>query len=286
MAATASVAGPLSERLAGALAGRVRRLVGSGELDLARPPGDPGLFAVGSPAWRVHGDFSAMMIGGIAALLLQMLHPLALAGVWDFSDFRRDRLGRLRRTAQFIAATTYGSTATAIAAIEQVRRIHDRVHGALPDGTPYDANDPALLTWVHVAEAHCFLAAHLAYREPGMSAADQDRYIDESAEVAIRLGAADVPRSRAAVRRYFDQVRPDLRYDHRTRDVADALLARGDDPASSAALSVASAAAFTLLPPWAAAMHGRAASPLLQPAIRAGAGSLGALLRWSLKTTR
>ena len=99
---------PAVDRARASLAQALRGMVGSGELDLARPPGDPGLIAETSPAWRVHGDFSAMMIGGISALLLQMLHPGALAGVWDHSDFRNDRLGRLRRTAQFIAVTTYG----------------------------------------------------------------------------------------------------------------------------------------------------------------------------------
>lgn len=274
MALTANVRDTLAERL--------RSLVGSGSVDLARPPGDNGLFGPGSPAWRVHGDFSAMMIGGISALLLQMLHPLALAGVWDHSNFRQDRLRRLRGTARFIAATTFGSTATAEASIAQVRAIHDRVHGTLPDGTRYDANDPALLTWVHVAEVDSFLRAYLRYRDPGMTPADQDLYLQHSALVAERLGATDVPKSRAAIADYYAAVRPALRFDHRTREVADALLERGDDAAVDAGMRVAVAAAEDLLPGWAATMHGRTRSPLARPAIRAGAGTLSGVVRWAL----
>lgn len=272
----------LTDPMRETLARRLRALVGSGSVDLSRPPGDQGLFGPGSPAWRVHGDFTAMMIGGISALLLQMLHPLALAGVWDHSNFRNDRLARLRGTARFIAATTFGSTAAAEAVIAQVRAIHDRVHGALPDGTPYDANDAALLTWVHVAEVDSFLRAYLRYRDPGMTPADQDLYLAQYAVVAERLGATDVPHSRAAIADYYAAVRPDLRFDHRTREVADALLERGEDAAVDAGMRVAVAAAEDLLPPWAATMHGRHRSLLARPAIRAGAGTLGNVVRWAM----
>ena len=273
----------LTDPVRATLAGRLRDLVGSGSVDLSRPAGDEGLFGPGSPAWRVHGDFSAMMIGGISALLLQMLHPLALAGVWDHSNFRHDRLRRLRGTARFIAATTFGATATAEASIAQVRDIHDRVHGALPDGTRYDANDPALLTWVHVAEVDSFLRAYLRYRDPGMTARDQDRYLADYAIVAEKLGAAGVPRSRAAIGDYYARVRPELRYDHRTREVATALLAPGDDVAVNAGMRLAATAAEDLLPDWAAAMHDRRPPTLARPAIRAGAGALSGVVRWALK---
>ena len=261
----------------------MRALVGSGEVDLTRPPGDDGLFGPGAAAWRVHGDFSAMMIGGISALLLQMLHPLALAGVWDHSGFRDDRHGRLKRTARFIAATTFGSTETARAAIAQVRRIHDRVGGTLPDGTPYAANDPALLTWVHVAEVDSFLRAYLRYRDPALSIADQEQYFDETAAIAEALGATHVPRSRKEIDAYYARVRPELRADHRTREVAAALLAPGDDRATTSAMNLAVAAAIDLLPSWAQALHGRSLSPLARPAVRAGANGLGGVLRWALK---
>jgi uncharacterized protein (DUF2236 family) len=100
-----------------------------------------GRFGPGSVAWRVHGDVTGMMVGGMAGRLLQMLHPAVLAGVWDHSDFRNDMRGRLRRTARFIALTTFGGREEANAAIARVRGIHDKVRGVLPDGGVYEAND-------------------------------------------------------------------------------------------------------------------------------------------------
>ena len=156
------------------------------------------LFATDSVAWRVNGDVVTMMIGGVSGLLLQMLHPAVLAGVWDHSDFRSDMHGRLRRTAKFIAVTTYDHAEYGIAAIDRVRGIHDRIGGVLPDGTPYRVSDPALLAWVHVTEAISFLNGWIRYAEPDMPLADQDRYFVEMAVVAERLGADPVPRDRAS----------------------------------------------------------------------------------------
>jgi len=119
-----------------------------------------------------------------------------LAGVWDHSRFRHDMLGRLRRTARFIALTTYGGREEAEAAIAQVRAIHEHVRGTLPDGRAYAANDPRLLAWVHVTEAVSFLDGWIRYGEPAMPAADQDRYFAEIAVIAHALGADPVQRSR------------------------------------------------------------------------------------------
>jgi uncharacterized protein (DUF2236 family) len=265
---------------------QVHQLVGFGDgaVDLTRPPGDDGLFGPGSAAWVVHGDFTAMMTGGVAALLLQMLHPGALAGVWDHSNFRRDMLGRLRRTAQFISGTTYGSTATAETLIAKVRRIHDRVAGTLPDGTPYSANDPDLLTWVHVAEVASFLAAYRRYRDPAFPATEQDRYLAEYAIVAEKLGATGVPRTRAALDAYLSAIRPQLRVDHRTREVSRALLRQ--HPASLAmapAQTVLMEGGIDLLPDWAARMHGLGRPPIGRPAVRAGVAGIGSVLRWALR---
>ncbi|EJN07172.1 oxygenase MpaB family protein [Herbaspirillum sp. YR522] len=187
-----------------------------GSADFLRPPGDPGLFGPDSAAWQVHGDFTAMLIGGVAALMLQMLHPLALAGVWDHSNFQADMLGRLRRTAQFIAGTTFGARQDAERLIARVRQIHLGVTGQASDGRRYAASDPDLLTWVHCAEVSCFLRAYVRYRDPGFSPADQDRYYDEIATVALALGARDVPRSRAAMDRYLLSMQAQLHCDGRT----------------------------------------------------------------------
>lgn len=265
---------------------QVHRLVGFGDgaVDLTRPEGDDGLFGPGSAAWTVHGDFTAMMAGGVAALLLQMLHPGALAGVWGHSNFRQDMLGRLRRTAQFISGTTYGATATAEALIDRVHGIHDRVAGTLPDGTPYSANDPDLLTWVHVAEVASFLAAHRRYRDPAYPAAEQDRYLREYALVAERLGATGVPKTRDAVDAYFRAVRPRLRADHRTRAVARALLDQQPaSPAMAPAQTLLMQGGIDLLPDWAARMHKLERPRIARPAVRAGMAGIGSVLRWALR---
>jgi uncharacterized protein (DUF2236 family) len=261
---------------------QVHRLVGfgSGEVDLEN--GDAGLFGPGSSAWRVHGDFTAMMVGGVTALLMQMLHPGALAGVWDHSNFRADMLGRLRRTAQFVSGTTYGSTEQAGRLIDRVRSIHDRVRGVLPDGTPYSANDPDLLTWVHIAEVSSFLAAYLRYRDPAFPGAAQNRYLAETAIVARRLGATDVPTTRADLAAYFGAIRPKLRADDRTHTIAGVLLSQ---PAPNLALApfgkLMLQAGIDLLPDWAAEMHGLSSAP--RPILRAGMRGTGTMLRWALR---
>ena len=264
------------------LAKRLRATVSTGEPPPLRAPEDPGLFGHDSIARVVNADLAAMMVGGVASLLLQMLHPGALAGVWDHSDFRRDRHGRLKRTARFIAVTTYGSTDAAEGIIARVRRIHEAVAGTLPDGTAYRAGDPELLRWVHVAETWSFLAAHLRYRAPTMPRGDQDRYCAEMAIVAEKLGATEVPHTRAALDAALRRARPALRYDARTAAVAKTLLARTPDtPAAAHALLVEGA--IDLLPPWAAAMHGLNRPMLAKPALRLGVAGLGQLFRWALR---
>ncbi|WP_446741106.1 oxygenase MpaB family protein [Sphingomonas sp. H160509] len=153
---------------------------------------DTALFPPDSMIWRVHGDVVSMMVGGVSALLLQMLHPAVLAGVWDHSNFRTDMLGRLRRTARFIAATTYGERAEAEAAIARVRAVHSHIGGVLPNGTPYRADDPSLLAWVHVSEAWSFLAAWQHYGDRRLTLAQEDLYYAEFASIGSALGA-DAP---------------------------------------------------------------------------------------------
>ena len=240
------------------------------------------LFPQDSVIWRVHGDVTTMMIGGVASLFLQMLHPEVLAGVWDHSNFREDTLGRLRRTARFIAVTTYGERTTAEAAITRVRRIHEHIGGILPDGTPYKATDPAALAWVHATETLCFLEAWLRYGEPGTSLADRDAYFSEAGQIGRALGADPVPQTHAAARLYVEQQRAFLRGDERAREVARFLLDRpASRPSHAPVQAGVFAAAIDLLPPWAREMHGFANPPLARPIIRAGAVGLARTLRWA-----
>ncbi|WP_426206715.1 oxygenase MpaB family protein [Pseudomonas sp. TWP3-1] len=255
-----------------------------GQLDLENPKGDPGLFGPDSISWQVHGDFSSMLIGGISALLLQALHPLALAGVWDHSNFRQDMLGRLRRTSQFVSGTTFGSRRDADWLIEKVRTIHLQVVGTAPDGRAYAASDPDLLTWVHVAEVSNFLAAHLRYRNPQLSLTDQDRYYAEIAVIAERLGARDVPKSRQEVADYLQRMRPQLLCDERSREVLRLLL---DAPAPSRMArpfgDLMMKAGIDLLPDWASDMLDVRQNPLQRQLIRASVKRSAPMLRWAMR---
>lgn len=253
-----------------------------GERPVRRRP--DGLFGPGSVAWRVHGDVASMMVGGISGLLLQMLHPAVLAGVWDHSNFRADMHGRLRRTARFIALTTYGGREEAEAAIARVRGIHARVRGTLPDGGAYAADDPALLAWVHVTEATSFLNAWMRYAEPGMTAADQDRYFAEMARIAAALGADPIPRSRPEAWRLIEATRSRLRCDARTREVARLVLARREaSRRTDLPRALATQAGIDLLPDWARRLHGLTEPLLARPLIRAGTLGLARTLRWAFR---
>ena len=214
------------------------------------PPGDPGLFGPDSVAWRVHADL-AVALGGVAALMLQSLHPLALAGVIEHSDFKEAPLERLSRTASFVRGTIYGSTPVAESMIDTVRRVHLHVVGTAPDGRPYAATDPDLLRWIHVAEVYCFMAAHRRYHPRPVRGAEIDRYYNEMAVVAEKLGATHVPHSRLEVNEYFRRVRPQLA---KTEQVIRTIhfLTHPDtgNPAVDGVLRFVNPAAIGLLPDW------------------------------------
>ena len=158
----------------------------------------PRWFDPASPIGIVHGDAS-MYVGGLRALLLQTLHPAAMTGVSEHSDYRHDMLGRLARTSTFLAVTTFGHEDDAQQAVDAVRRIHERITGTLPDGTPYAATDPHLLGWVHVAEIDSFLRAHQAYGRQPLDQAGRDEYVAQTAVVARKLGVADPPTTEAGL---------------------------------------------------------------------------------------
>jgi uncharacterized protein (DUF2236 family) len=223
---------------------------------------DPGLFGPDSITWRVHADPS-MALAGLRALLLQAVHPLAMAGVAQHSDFRRDPWGRLHRTAEYIGVTTYGTTCEAQRAAARVRGIHRRLRGVEPEtGTPYRVDDPDLLLWVHCVEVESFLSTALRCGLR-LTAEEQDLYYGEQTLSAslVGLDPDDVPASRDEVAAYFSRVRPALRVTAEARRAAlfvlwppmPALVQIGT-PARPAWTAVATAA-FAMLPRWARRLH-------------------------------
>ena len=247
-------------------------------------PAEDALCPPNGVAWRVHADLGGMMVGGVAALLWQMLHPLALAGVWDHSDFRRNMHGRLRNTARFIAVTTYGARAEAEATITRVRRIHDHVNGALPDGTPYDANDPRLLAFVHLAGSAMFLAGYRRFAEPRMSLADRDAYWREVATIGGMLGADPLPMSEAQAQALAREFGLELLADERSRTVRDIILHAPPERLRLLPLQrLLMRSAVDLLPPEVRRLHGLRGSGIAAPAYGAATFGLASTLRWALR---
>lgn len=233
---------------------------------------------------EVHAD-AAMFIGGLRALLLQSLHPLAMAGVAAHSDYRADPWGRLQRTADFLAATTFGPAAMAERAVEIVRRVHSRVSGVAPDGRPYAANDPHLLRWVHVAEMDSFLAAHQRYGTRRLSASDVDAYLADCAFVAGKLGVVDPPRTGGELRRQLQEYRPELRGTREARESARFLLFEPPLPLTARApYTLLAAAAVSLLPGWARWPLRLPLLPVSEAVLVKPAGAaVTQLIRWSLR---
>jgi uncharacterized protein (DUF2236 family) len=258
----------------------------------AQPAGDPGFFGPGSVTWRVHGDLPSMLVGGVAALLLQSLHPLAMAGVADHSAFRSDPMGRLRRTASFVGTTTFANTAAAEQAVRRVLDVHRRVHGVAPDGRRYDANDPDLLTWVQTAEAWCFVRAYRRFGPAPLPDGDVDRYFAEMATVAERLGARWLPTIRAEVGQYFDAIVPELHAGSQALSAAAFIVNSGGQslPAPPAVTGLSRAllvqAAIGILPGWARTMlQLRHPFALERVAQRASADAMLGFLRWAMGTS-
>ena len=264
-----------AERMRSAIAGNERL----DRSDLAHP-GDLGLMGPASVAWRVHGE-SSMLVGGLRALLLQTLHPLAMAGVADHSDYRHDPWGRLHRTGRFIGATTFGTTATAERSIAVVRSIHEHVRGTAPDGRPYTATDPHLLLWVHVTEVDSFLQAYERYGSGRLTDKEADRYVAEMAEIARRLGADDPPTDRAGLTASLDAFRQECHLGRQASEAVTFLLVPPVPLALRAPYRLLAAAAVGSLPPWARRMLHLPLPPGLDPvAIRPATTMLMRTLGW------
>ncbi|MFG1932820.1 oxygenase MpaB family protein [Mycobacterium sp. NPDC048908] len=211
----------------------------------------PRWFAEDRPIRQVHADAS-MFVGGLRALLLQSLHPLAMAGVAEHSDYRGDPWGRLQRTSTFLAVTTFGPADDARRAVDRVRGIHRRVHGTAPDGRPYQASDPHLLEWVHIAEVDSFLLAHRLYGAQPLDQDGRDGYVADTARVARALGVPDPPLTELDLRDRIEAYRPELVGTPAARDAARFLLLTPPLPiAARAPYGLLAATSVSMLPRWA-----------------------------------
>ncbi|MEU9521663.1 oxygenase MpaB family protein [Streptomyces sp. NPDC048224] len=211
----------------------------------------PRWFEPDRPIRTVHGDAS-MFIGGISALLLQSLHPLAMAAVAAHSGFRGDPWGRLQRTSTFLAVTTYGTADDAQRAVDHVRGIHERIRGRTAEGLTYHAADPHLLGWVHAAETDSFLRAHQRYGAHPLDDAGYDAYVADTARVAEALGVVDPPLDRRGLAARLSAYRPELRATAEARATARFLLLQPPIPLAARPFYAGLAAnAVAVLPPWA-----------------------------------
>ena len=243
---------------------------------------DPGFFGPSSVIWRVHGEAS-MLIGGLRALLLQTLHPLAMAGVADHSDYRKDPWGRLHRTGRFIGATTYGNTATAEQMVARIRTIHDHVNGHTADGRPYAATDPHLLLWVHVTEVDSFLAAYNRYGVGALTNDERDQYVAETAEIGRRLGAENVPTDQESLAAALESFRPECESGPRAREAVRFLLFPPVPVLLRGAYGLIGAGSIGRLPSWARRQLGLPFPPGLDSlAVRPAASVLTRGIGWLL----
>ncbi|MCQ4200245.1 oxygenase MpaB family protein [Streptomyces sp. NPDC058783] len=257
-----------------------------------RTGGDPGLFGPDSVTWQAHGD-PMMWVAGVRALYLQALHPRAVRGVMQNSDFRRDAWGRLMRTAGFVGTTTYGTSEAAERAGARVRKIHRMLGATDPDtGERYGVDEPALLLWVHCAEIGSYL--HVLGRSGfPLTAAHADRYLAEHRHSArlVGLDPGSVPANRAELAAYFARVRPELAAGPEAHEVDDFLRRPPTHPLLVPARELlwrrVAGLAYDSLPPYAHELYGRPAPPpaTVTRRLRATGAVLRAIparLRWQL----
>lgn len=252
--------------------------------DLLTAPG-PRWFAEDRPIWRVHSDAS-MFAGGLRALLLQSLHPLAMAGVAEHSDYRADPWGRLQRTADFLAATTFGTAAQASAACERVVSVHRFVRGVAPDGRPYEASDPHLLRWVHICEVDSFLAAHQRYGAARLTKPECNGYVADMAVIARALGVVDPPTDLISLRSRLSWYRPELAVTPAARESARFLLFAPVPLVARPPYGLLAASTVALLPWWARRELRLPILPVTETVVVRPAGAaLTGVLRWALAPT-
>lgn len=263
------LAASVRQVLAGSDDGRSTAVTG-----IEDPPGAPGWFTPGDAVWTVHGSV-ATFLGGIRSLLLQSLHPLALAGVEQHSNYRDDPFGRLQRTGAFIAVTTYGPEKLADRTVTRVRGMHRRVSGVTQDGRAYTAQDPRLLEWVHVALVDSMLTAYLEYGHDGRI--DPDEYVRNMAVVGAATGVTNPPCTVTQLRRSINGFRSELSGGPDVQQMKSFVMAAPLPVALRPGYGLLARAALDTLPDWAVIMLGE--RPVPGPVRRARAVVADSALR-------
>lgn len=269
------------------IAQRIRAITGSTNPPtlFLEPPGDPGLFGPTSVTWLVHAHFVSMLVGGLSSLLIQALHPGALAGVWDHSNFRTHLKARLGRTAYFIAATTYGGREMAHQAIDQVNRIHERIQGVRPDGSTYSARDPHLLKWVHLGETISFLNAYCTHGDTNLPQAARNLYFKEMVKVGELLGAQHLPTTQAQALDMLKSYQAELSFDDRAREILQVIDNFPTTKQDYLFVKLIIQAAYDALPEWVLALMQRQPNPLWKKKLTHAALALVTLpIDWALNT--
>jgi uncharacterized protein (DUF2236 family) len=230
---------------------------------------DLGLFGPGSVTWRLHKE-PALLVGGLRALMVQALHPLAIAAVADHSDYRSDVWGRYARTTNYVATTVFGTTRQAEALGARVREVHRPIRGVdRVTGQPYSADDPVLLLWIHATLVESFLAAYRRFVRP-LSEADGDRYVAEMVRQALLVGltAAEVPATAAGNRRFIESLDPELRVSRPALEAVDTVLHPPLPAWRRPFWWIAGQAAISLMPDGALRLLGMRRAPLAEAAVR------------------
>jgi uncharacterized protein (DUF2236 family) len=186
-------------------------------------PDDPGLTGPGSVSWQINSDIAAITIGGLGAIVMEILHPSVMAGVQDLSGYRDDPLRRGKTTFGYVVTTTFANTKAATRLINAVKQMHSRVNGVRPDGVPYRALDPELIGWVHTCIPWAVMRAYESYNRP-LTPEQRDRYLAEQAVIGRMSGAAEIPESMAELEAYVEQMRPRLGVNAQTLEFFDFLM--------------------------------------------------------------
>jgi uncharacterized protein (DUF2236 family) len=275
---------PVRQRVAAAIFARIAGDEGPERRDRIHGAQGPRRFTADDPICIVHSDAS-MFVGGIRALLLQSLHPLAMAAVDQHSGYRGDPWGRLQRTSTFLAETTFGTTDDADRAVRIVRAVHKRITGTTPDGRPYAAADPHLLRWVHVAEVDSFLRAHDRYGDVRLTPEQRDTYVAQTAVIGRALGATDVPETVAELDAALAAYRPELESTAAARRAARFILVHPPVPlAIRVPYSMLSAAAIGLMPRWTRLALRLPYLPVVEgTAVRASGAVVTSAIRWAMR---